>query len=212
MLHNRNHAAGNAVQFVSRILRYHHIGLKIKRAAKRSPLINAIGAGDECAAGWVATDKEHVDVVYPASMSKYFKKDAIDAIVAEHVWEHLTDEQARLAALNCRRYLKSGGHDRIAVPDGYFPDDQYIEMVRPGGSGPGCDDHNVLYNFRILRDLFSSQEFEVRLLEYWDESGTFHTEPWNAEDGLIRRSAEHDPRNSYCGLRYTSLILDAIRR
>jgi len=212
MLQKNKHAAGNAVQFVLRALRYHLIGLKLKRAARNSPLRIAIGAGDECAAGWIATDKEHIDVVYPASMSRYFKKDAIDAILAEHVWEHLTDTDAWLAAQTCRYFLKPGGYMRIAVPDGFFPDSRYIEQVRPGGSGPGAEDHRVLYNYRTLQDLFGSLGYEVRLLEYWDEAGVFHAAPWEAKDGLIRRSKKYDPRNHEGGLGYTSLILDAIKR
>ncbi|NJD54805.1 MAG: hypothetical protein FIA94_00165 [Nitrospirae bacterium] len=186
--------------------------LRIRRAAKRSLLKVAVGAADVRADGWVGTDREHIDLTDRSTWARFFSEGSVDAMVAEHVWEHLTHEDAELAAQNCRHFLKTGGHIRIAVPDGYFPDAQYLEVVRPGGTGPGCEDHKVLYTYRTLCDLFSSQGFEVRLLEYWDEAGIFHTEPWSDVDGLIRRSGKHDPRNSGGRLRYTSLILDAIKR
>jgi predicted SAM-dependent methyltransferase len=50
--------------------------------------------------------------------------------------------------------------------------------------------------------------FRVRLLEWWDESGRFHREPWSVERGHIQRSAEHDKRNADGELHYTSLIVD----
>ena len=51
----------------------------------------------------------------------------------------------------------------------------------------------------------------VRLLEFYDQRGQFHRRSWSSNDGHIRRSAEHDPRNQDGQLVYTSLILDAIK-
>lgn len=39
------------------------------------------------------------------------------SFLAEHVWEHLTLENAHRAARNCYRYLHPGGRLRLAVPD-----------------------------------------------------------------------------------------------
>jgi len=41
----------------------------------------------------------------------------VSRIKAEHVFEHLTLEEAVLAAYNCFHYLQPGGLLRIAIPD-----------------------------------------------------------------------------------------------
>ena len=49
------------------------------------------------------------------------------------MWEHLTEEEASRAAINCFHYLKSGGHSgRLYVPDGFQPSFDYINAVKPG--------------------------------------------------------------------------------
>jgi predicted SAM-dependent methyltransferase len=65
-----------------------------------------------------------------------FTHNSITAILAEHVWEHLTFEEGVQAAKNCYKYLKPGGYVRCAVPDGYFPDEEYQNIVKIGGPGP----------------------------------------------------------------------------
>lgn len=40
-----------------------------------------------------------------------------DAFLAEHVWEHLSLDDAHRATRNCERHLRPGGHLRLAVPD-----------------------------------------------------------------------------------------------
>jgi predicted SAM-dependent methyltransferase len=100
---------------------------------------------------------------------------------------------------------------RIAVPDGFHPDPDYIEYVRPGGTGAGADDHKVLYNYKLLSEQLRRAGFEVTLLEYWDENGDFHFRPWSSRDGYISRSRDHDERNQNGTLAYTSLIVDAIK-
>jgi predicted SAM-dependent methyltransferase len=51
----------------------------------------------------------------------FFQESSLDAILAEHVWEHLSLNEASIAAKNCFKYLKHGGYVRVAVPDGYHP-------------------------------------------------------------------------------------------
>lgn len=41
----------------------------------------------------------------------------VDAFLAEHVWEHLSLQDAHRATRNCRRHLRPGGRLRLAVPD-----------------------------------------------------------------------------------------------
>jgi predicted SAM-dependent methyltransferase len=51
----------------------------------------------------------------------------------------------------------------------------------------------------------------VRLVEWWDEQGAFHREPWSSEQGHIMRSALHDHRNQDGQWHYTSLIVDGTK-
>ena len=51
--------------------------------------------------------------------------------------------------------------------------------------------------------------FEVTLLEYCDESGDFHYNYWNENDGKIGRSFRFDTRNSIDKLGMVSIIIDA---
>jgi predicted SAM-dependent methyltransferase len=140
-----------------------------------------------------------------------FRTDSISQMLAEHVWEHLTQEAAIVTAKNCFKHLRPGGHLRVAVPDGYHPDEDYIMYVKPGGIGPGCEDHKVLYTYKSFRDVFLSAGFKVNLLEYWDEDGKFHYNSWNVQEGAIMRSRDFDNRNKSKELSYTSIILDAIK-
>ena len=170
-----------------------------------------IGAGSISAPGWFATDKDMLDVVERANFLRYWEPNSIEAFVSEHVWEHLTESEARQATANCYEFLRPHGHLRIAVPDGLHPEPNYIEYVRPGGSGIGSEDHKVLYNYQSLGSLLEGTGFSVYLLEYWDERGIFHFNEWSSEDGHIRRSKRYDPRNQDGSLTYTSLIADAIK-
>jgi len=108
-------------------------------------------------------------------------------------------------------FLKPGGYLRVAVPDGFHPDPEYVEWVRPGGTGPGSDDHKVLYTYATFRDLFEKIGFDVVLHEYFDESGQFHFTDWAPSDGMIERSKRYDSRNANGRLAYTSIILDAVK-
>jgi predicted SAM-dependent methyltransferase len=166
--------------------------------------------------GWIATDKAQLDLLRDADWAYYFEPNSVDAILAEHVWEHLDCSAAIVAAQNCFKYLKPGGYIRVAVPDGLHPDENYIDpdedyidYVKPGGSGAGSDDHHVLYTYRTLKTVFASVGFEITLLEYFDEHGTFHYLGWSPADGMITRSAPFDSRNRTRALAYTSIILDA---
>lgn len=170
-----------------------------------------VGAGESKYDGWVSLDYEQLDLIDRSSFSKYWKEGSRTVFLAEHVWEHLSPEDGIVAANNCYNFLKHKGRLRIAVPDGYHPDEEYIDHVRPGGFGIGSDDHKVLYNYISLSSLLTKAGFDVELLEYWDDEGVFNTVPWNIDDGLIRRSIMHDDRNKNGLPIYTSLIVDAIR-
>lgn len=158
---------------------------------------------------WIPSERYFLDLLKPADWQRYFNNNVIQAILAEHVWEHLTLEQGLVAAKQCFEYLRPGGYLRFAVPDGYHPDPDYIAHVKVGGTGPGSDDHKVLYTYETAQKLFRAAGFEVILLEYFDETGRFCSAPWDPANGKIHRSKQFDERNKVKALSYTSLILDA---
>ena len=65
-------------------------------------------------------------------------------------------------------------------------------------------------NEKKIRTALADAGFVARGLEFFDEGGSFNQIPWSVEDGLVRRSAEHDTRNVDGRLAYTSLIVDAM--
>lgn len=156
--------------------------------------------------GWIGTTIERFNIL---KEDNWLQFPGLTALFAEHVWEHLTPDEGRRAAELCYKYLEPGGYIRVAVPDGLHPDESYIAWVVPGGNGPGCDDHKVLYSYLSLDTVFRLAGFQVTLLEYWDETGHFQIVDWNPDDGKVRRSYRYDSRNADGVPRYTSIILDA---
>jgi predicted SAM-dependent methyltransferase len=182
---------------------------RLRKAARATPLRIVVGSSGIVASGWTKTEQAFLDLLRPDDWARYFKPAQIDAILAEHVWEHLTLDQGIAAAATCMRYLRPGGYLRIAVPDGNHPDPDYIRDVKPGGLGPGADDHKVLYDCALLSRAMSAVGLNPQLLEYFDEKGQFVFNTWSAGDGMIHRSSRYDERNSDGKLNYTSLIVDA---
>jgi len=168
-----------------------------------------LGASGTYDKGWIPTDIYELNITKESDWRRFFSCSSIDAMIAEHVWEHLSPEEAVLAARNCYKFLKAGKCLRVAVPDGFHPDPEYIRNVMVGGDGPGADGHQVLYTYKTLKVLFESTGFDVSLLEYYDEYGRFHGEEWDSEGGMIYRSARHSQGGSI--LLNASLIMDALK-
>lgn len=189
----------------------------LKLQTRRAPLKLVVGAGSpeprmgEAGTpyeGWLLTDVDALDALRREEWAALFQPSSIQNILAEHVMEHLTEEQFLEFLGVIRDFLAPGARVRIAVPDGFHPDPAYIEQVRPGGIGPGADDHKVLYTYSRMAELLADTGWAYDFLEYFDERGEFHLKPWDKADGIIRRSALNDPRNKERPQSYTSLIVD----
>jgi len=167
-----------------------------------------IGAGSTRYEGWIATDIPALDILKHEHWARLFQPNSVARMLAEHVFEHLTTEQFQDFLRIARIYLASEGRIRIAVPDGYHPNPDYIQHVRPGRPGEGADDHQVLYTCDLIGDLLAMQGYDYQLLEYYDAAGEFHHRSWHAADGFVGRSAGHDSRNAAGQRVYTSLIVD----
>ncbi len=184
---------------------------RLTKFSRRRKCRIVVGASAHFPPGWVATEVEVLDLLAPDNWAAFFDDGTIDAILAEHTWEHLTQDEGVAAARTCFRFLRPGGYVRVAVPDGLHPDPDYLDHVRPGGTGAGADDHKMLYTYESLVALFKDVGFEVSLLEYFDEKGAFQANDWNPADGFVLRSRRYDPRNQDGQLAYTSIIIDAVK-
>lgn len=170
-----------------------------------------IGAAATAYDGWISTNRSSLDITKKSDWEEKFKPAELDALLAEHVIEHLFPHQTYYVLKTAWKYLKDGGYFRIAVPDGYHPNKNYIEKVKPDGDGLGSEDHKVLWNIDTLGSLIKAAGFQVRALEYMDKEGAFQAVDWDPEDGYVRRSARFDARNKKVPLTYTSLIIDAVK-
>jgi predicted SAM-dependent methyltransferase len=166
-----------------------------------------LGASGVFESGWIPTDAHELDLLEPEAWRRYIKPNSIDALLAEHVWEHLTLAEGRIAATTCFRYLKNGGYIRVAVPDGFYPDPEFQEYIKVGGVAGGGEigGHQIVYTYRELCGVFESAGFRTTLYEYHDERGTFHGREWDPAQGMIHRSKRFDPRGPI------SIILDATK-
>ncbi|MBL1212460.1 MAG: hypothetical protein HND52_03760 [Ignavibacteriae bacterium] len=167
-----------------------------------------IGAGTTKFKGWFNTDTYNLDVTSSSDFRKLLKDKKIDAVLAEHVLEHLTSEQLDRMIQNFLNYCHENCNIRIAVPDGYHGNIEYIENVKPNGKGEGAEDHKHLFNYISLSKLFEKYGFKANLLEFWDENKEFNTIYKNDDNGIIRRSFLNDSRNFEGKPNYTSLIID----
>lgn len=210
---------------------YRHFGhywlAKKVAATPRKRIV--IGAWSRFDPGWIPTQREFLNLTEPRDFERCFEPNSVEAMLAEHVWEHITPAEGLAAARTCFKYLKPGGYLRVAVPDGFLPDPTYVELVAPGpppqGAGPDGNsvNHKALYTHETLRQLFEAAGFQVRLYEYFDETGQFYCQEWDRAAGTIWRSKRFDPRNKagklasvYPGsmddyLSYSSIILDAVK-
>jgi predicted SAM-dependent methyltransferase len=182
---------------------------KLRKLTKKKPCKIVVGSSGIFDAGWIPSNIDTLNLIKSKDWETLFNPDSIDAILAEHIWEHLSVENGIMAAKMCFKYLRHGGYLRAAVPDGLHPDPKYIEWTRVGGTGPGAQDHKILYTYKTFRSIFEVACFKVELYEYFDEQGVFHYNEWSPDKGKIYRSKRFDERNQDDGLKYTSIILDA---
>ena len=205
--------AARAVQSAGRtVLGPAWLDFQIKHhLAAGHPLRIVVGSAASGSKGWIDTNLQYLNLLNDAHWQRAFRDRPIDAILAEHVWEHLTLDEGRRAAAQCFKYLLPGGYVRVAVPDGNHPHPEYIRWVDVGGIGPGAYDHKVLYTYELLRDVFEGAGFEAKLLEYYDEAGQFHAVRWDESAGSIhRRQGRPDKPKDARPFNYTSIILDAV--
>jgi len=184
----------------------------LKVAAEGVPLRIVVGAAHTAYEGWISTNIDSLNLLAPSDWALVVGELHLDRVLAEHVWEHLSPADGITALRNVADHLRPGGRVRIAVPDGHHPDAEYIEHVKPGGIGPGADDHKILYTTEIMEAAMREAGLVPEVLEYWDAAGKFHAREWDPADGKVVRSLKFDSRNAGGILNYTSLIVDGVKR
>ncbi len=99
----------------------------------------------------------------------------VDAIFAEHLFEHLTLDQGVELMRECRRVLGPAGVVRIGVPDleryvaSYLGQDDLIDVVRPGrptratafGEVFFLHGHRMMYDFTTLDYALKASGFDI---------------------------------------------------
>lgn len=179
----------------------------------RSPKI-IVGAAETRQRGWFSTNEQWLDITKEADWNRiFYKENSISNIVAEHVVEHLTREEAIIALKLMNRYLIKGGQVRIAVPDGYNPSVEYIQHVKVGGIGDDADDHKQLLNVDTLSGLLHLAGFDTSHVEGYTKEGNLVEKRWDATEGFVLRSRQNDVAKSWqFPDAATSLIVDAVKR
>jgi len=167
-----------------------------------------IGASKTDYKGWFQTEQYFLDLTKKNDFVRMFSKKKMNYVLAEHVLEHLTNDAIQSMLRNFWEFSEKDITIRIAVPDGFHKDSEYIEMVKPGGNGNGADDHKNLFTYKSLSKLFEDAGFKSNPVEYWDENGVFHQGYTNDDKGYIKRSFINDSRNISGKPIYTSLIID----
>ncbi len=189
-----------SLAFFPRLLRSQIRSYWLALRVRRTPRRIILGAGGTAQTGWVPTDIATLNVLNDRDWNRYFSPNTIDALMAEHVWEHMTESEGLRAARLCYRYLKPGGYFRLAVPDGLNPDPEYLTYVRPPAQG-----HRSLFDYRSVSSLLETAGFTVKLLEWFDDQGEFHVRNWDVAAGKIERSSRFDNRGG------VSVIADATK-
>lgn len=82
--------------------------------------------------GWLHTNEEELNLLRRETWLDKFQSNSLSVILAEHVWEHLSYEEGIEAAKICYEFLMENGYIRCAVPDAFFPDEEYQQGVQVG--------------------------------------------------------------------------------
>ncbi len=84
---------------------------------KGSDIRVVIGGGDypHNNPGWLPTQEDDLNLLQRDDWLRQVAPGSLTAILAEHVWEHLTEDEETRAARICHEFLKPGGYVRCAM-------------------------------------------------------------------------------------------------
>ncbi len=171
-------------------VKYRYRRLLIKAPiAYSKPMKIILGAAETHQTGWYSTNEQWLNITRADHWNTIFKsKSLITHAVAEHVLEHLSYAECQIALCFLHAHMMPGGRVRIAVPDGYNPNPEYIRHVGINGIGDDAADHKQLLNAEVLSTLLQEAGFVPHHLEGFDRFGRLIQEPYAKSDGFIWRS------------------------
>lgn len=165
-----------------------------------------VGAGGTRYSGWISIEKEILDITKPDDFSYFFAQKKISKILAEHVVEHIYEEEFSNFLCFVKEYLEPMASIRIAVPDAYHPSIYVHELTKPGGLEPGADDHKVFYSIDLLREVALKANYIIHPVEFFDEEGLFHSNIKDWNNGYISRSSlEYKGRFTSSAVEYNKM-------
>jgi predicted SAM-dependent methyltransferase len=190
-----------------------------------------LGAGGTAYPGWISAEQYQLDITKPSDFAYFFRQKKISKILAEHVVEHVYEDDFRGFLCSVKQYLEPMANIRIAVPDAYHPSGYVRELTKPGGLEPGAEDHKVFYDVDRMREIALETDYHFESIEFFDIDGLFHSKLLDWNNGYISRSStEYAGRFTYSedehkkmfesiptqlrgqfldiGISYTSLIVD----
>ena len=202
-----------AIKAVKYRWRRHRIAAPVSRG---EPLKIIVGAAETWQEGWYSTNENWLDITNAEDWQAVFQgKRLLTRVLAEHVFEHLTHEECRVALAHIHRHMREGGRIRVAVPDGNHPDADYLRHVGIGGIGDDASDHKQLLTVEALCALMAEAGFIPEHLEGYDAAGRLILEPYSPEDGFVYRSRVNETPESRTKWGFvdaaTSLIVDGTR-
>jgi len=200
---------------VRKAVRYRYRRVAMARAVARGrPMKIILGAAETGQEGWRSTNEQWLDITRAEDWAAVFGgRKLLTHVVAEHVFEHLTEEGARRALGHIRAHMLPHGRLRIAVPDGYHPDPVYLRHVGIAGIGDDAADHKQLLNVDSLSRMMREAGFETVQVEGYGADGRLFAQSWSPQDGYIWRSRQNSPQGSWDFVdAATSLIVDGTLR
>jgi len=157
--------------------------------AINKPIKIIVGAAITNQKGWYSTNEEWLDITCADDWENVFHgKKLLKNVVAEHVFEHLTPEQTRKALHLIVVHMQPGSAIRIAVPDGYHPEPEYLRHVGIAGIGADASDHKQLLNCDSLINYLAEAGLTPKLKEGYLTNGDLVQQPLHLELGLVFRS------------------------
>lgn len=206
------------IRLAIKLFKYTYRKYALLQALKKEDSIKIIvGAAETHQDGWYSTNEQWLDITNENDWAHIFKgRKCLTHVVAEHVFEHLTYEQAQSALAHIRAHMKENGRLRIAVPDGYNPDPVYLKHVGICGIGDDAADHKQLLNADVLSRLIKEAGFAPEHLEGYQQDGTLIQNPYKVEEGFIMRSRTNTDEEKMKKWSFpdaeTSLIVDGIKQ
>ncbi len=178
-----------------------------------------IGAAETFQEGWYSTNENWLDISSKNDWHKIFKnKKLITNILSEHVFEHLSKNELEKTLQNIYEYTLETCVIRIAVPDGFNPNKEYLKNVGINGIGADAKDHKQLFNSESLTKILALAGFDSVIQEGYKKNGELILNDISSENGIVMRSRNNKSKNIILDKQWlfhdsrTSLIIDAFKK